>query len=147
MSAPATRRARFASTGALAAAGIVGAIGLLVATAPDLWLRLFLRPQDGAALAAARDYFRTVGPTYGSFAVGLALYFASQGAGRMLWPVAASVLRMIVAIGAALALGQAARLGPDGVYLGIAAGMLGIAAGMVAYGLFTAAAIGLTRWR
>jgi hypothetical protein len=56
----------------------------------------------------------------------------------MLWPVAAIVLRMAVAIGAALVLGQAAALSPNGIYLGIAAGM-------VAYGVFTAAAIGLTR--
>jgi hypothetical protein len=47
---------------------------------------------------------------------------------------------MAVAVGAALALGHGAGLGQDGVYLGIAAGM-------AAYGLFTAAAIGLTGWR
>jgi Na+-driven multidrug efflux pump len=135
-----TRALRIGWTGALAAAAIVGAIGLVVAWAPDLWLRLFLGPEDDAALAAGRAYLRTVGPAYAFFALGLALYFASQGAGRMRWPVAASVLRMAVAIGAALALGQAAGLGLDGVYLGIAAGM-------TAYGLVTAAAIGLTRWR
>ena len=58
----------------------------------------------------------------------------------MLWPVAASVLRMAVAIGGALALGEAAGLGLDGVFLGIAAGM-------VAYGAFTAIAVHMTRWR
>jgi hypothetical protein len=33
------------------------------------------------------------------FGFGLALYFASQGAGRLLWPLAAGFTRMIVAIG------------------------------------------------
>ena len=32
-------------------------------------------------------YLRAVGPFYGFFGVGLVLYFASQGAGRLLWPV------------------------------------------------------------
>ncbi len=127
-------------TGAFAAAAIVGAIGLFFATLPDLWLHLFLDADATAALEAGRAYFRTVAPAYAFFALGLALYFASQGAGRMLWPVAGSVLRMVVAIGAALALGEGAGLGLDGVFLGIAAGM-------VAYGAFTALAVRLTGWR
>lgn len=92
------------------------------------------------ALAAGHAYFRTVAPVYAFFALGLALYFASQGAGRMLWPVAGSVLRMVIAVGAALALGETAGLGLDGVFLGIATGMF-------AYGVFTALAVGLTRSR
>jgi len=43
-------------------------------------------------------YLRTVGPAYGFFGLGLALYFASQGAGRLFWPLAAGSLRMLVAI-------------------------------------------------
>lgn len=35
-------------------------------------------------------YLRIVGPVYGFFGSGLVLYFASQGAGRLLWPVAAN---------------------------------------------------------
>ena len=44
-------------------------------------------------------YLRFVGPTYGFFGLGLALYFASQGAGRLFWPLSAGFLRMLVAIG------------------------------------------------
>ena len=40
-----------------------------------------------------------VGPTYGFFGLGLCLYFASQGAGRLLWPLLAGLLRMLLAIG------------------------------------------------
>ena len=44
-------------------------------------------------------YLQLVGPTYGCFGLGLALYFASQGAGRLLWPLVAGVVRLVVAAG------------------------------------------------
>jgi Na+-driven multidrug efflux pump len=44
-------------------------------------------------------YLRAVGPFYGFFGLGLALYFASQGAGRLFWPLTAGFLRMLVGIG------------------------------------------------
>jgi Na+-driven multidrug efflux pump len=40
-----------------------------------------------------------VAPFYGFFGFGMALYFASQGAGRVLWPVIAGVTRLVVATG------------------------------------------------
>ena len=43
--------------------------------------------------------WRIVGPTYGFFGLGLALYFASQGAARLLWPLLTGCLRFIVSIG------------------------------------------------
>ena len=52
-----------------------------------------------AVLATGAAYLRIVGPTYGFFGLGLALYFASQGAGRLFWPLSAGFLRMLVAIG------------------------------------------------
>ena len=44
-------------------------------------------------------YLRIVGPTYGFFGLGLALYFASQGAARLFWPLLTGFLRVVVAIG------------------------------------------------
>src|SRR5262249_4797390 len=44
-------------------------------------------------------YLRIVGPAYGFFGLGMALYFASQGAARLLWPLLSGTLRVIVAIG------------------------------------------------
>lgn len=38
-----------------------------------------------------------VGPSYGFFGLGLALYFASQGAGRLPWPLLAGFLRLTLA--------------------------------------------------
>jgi Na+-driven multidrug efflux pump len=44
-------------------------------------------------------YLRIVGPAYGFFGLGMALYFASQGATRLFWPLVTGFLRVIVAIG------------------------------------------------
>ena len=44
-------------------------------------------------------YLRAVGPTYGFFGLGLSLYFASQGAGRLLWPLLAGPCRLLIAVG------------------------------------------------
>jgi hypothetical protein len=40
-----------------------------------------------------------VGPFYGLFGLGMALYFASQGAGQMLWPLLANLTRLAIAAG------------------------------------------------
>ena len=48
-------------------------------------------------IAAGSAYLRIVGPSYGFFGLGLALYFASQGAGRLLWPILAGLARLVVA--------------------------------------------------
>jgi hypothetical protein len=48
---------------------------------------------------AGSAYLRIVGPTYGFFGLGLSLYFASQGAGRLAWPLLAGLLRLLIAIG------------------------------------------------
>jgi Na+-driven multidrug efflux pump len=50
-------------------------------------------------LAAGAAYLRHVGPAYGFFGLGLALYFASQGAGRLLWPLSAGLVRLVIAVG------------------------------------------------
>ena len=91
------RARRVAWIGAGIAAGLTASIGLLGAVAPHLWLGLFSHEAD--VLAAGATYLRIVGPTYGFFGLGLALYFASQGAGRLLWPVLGGASRLLVAAG------------------------------------------------
>ena len=49
--------------------------------------------------AVGSQYLRIVGPFYGFFGFGLALYFASQGAGRLLWPLIGASLRVAIAVG------------------------------------------------
>jgi len=89
------RARRVAWIGAGIAAGVTASIGLLGAAAPHLWLGLFSNEAD--VLAAGSTYLRIVGPTYGFFGLGLALYFASQGAGHLLWPVLGSAARLLIA--------------------------------------------------
>lgn len=133
------RALRVAWTGAGAAALIVGGIGLVLALFPDLWLGLFLDPANTAELEAGRSYFRLVAPFYSFFGLGLALYFASQGAGRMLWPMVSSLGRLVVALaGAVLLLGNS-ELGLDGIFISIGGAMF-------VYGIIIALAIWRGRW-
>jgi len=134
------RALRVAWTGSLAAAGIVGSIGLLLAVFPDLWLGMFLDPSNTVALEAGRSYFRLVAPFYAFFGLGLALYFASQGAGRMVWPVISSLSRMAIALVGALILTKYAGMGVEGIFVAIGCAML-------AYGLIIALAIRHNGWR
>ena len=133
------RALRVAWTGSGTAAVIVGGIGLLLAVVPDLWLSMFLEPSNTAALDTGRSYFRLVAPFYAFFGLGLALYFASQGAGRMKWPVISSLSRMAVALVGATILTTYTDLGVDGVFAAIGFAML-------VYGLIIALAIRSNGW-
>jgi len=90
------RAQRVAWIGAGVAAAVTGTIGVVGALAPHLWLGLF--SSEPEVLAAGTTYLRIVGPAYGFFGLGLALYFASQGAGRLLWPVLGGSARLTVAV-------------------------------------------------
>jgi len=89
------RARRIAWTAAAMSAGATGLIGLAAALAPELWMKLFSRDAD--VIAAGVSYLHRAAPFYGFFGFGMALYFASQGAGKVLWPVIAGVTRMLVA--------------------------------------------------
>lgn len=89
------RARRVAWIGAAIAFGMTEAIGLAAAIFPQAWIGLF--SDDPAVLAMGTLYLRTVAPVYGAVGLGLALYFASQGAKRVLFPVLAGTVRMIVA--------------------------------------------------
>jgi Na+-driven multidrug efflux pump len=71
-------------------------IGATVALLPRLWVSLF--SADPAVLEAGSAYLRTVGPFYPFMGMGIALYFASQGAARVGWPVLAGTARLIIVI-------------------------------------------------
>jgi putative MATE family efflux protein len=85
-------------TGGGVVALITGAIGIGAAVMPGLWMDLF--STDTAVIAFGTDYLHVVGACYGLFGLGLALFFASQGAGRMFWPLAGSVARLVSIAGA-----------------------------------------------
>jgi putative MATE family efflux protein len=91
------RALRVAFVGAAIAFAITEAIGVAAAVWPAAWVGLF--SSDPRVIAAGSSYLRMVGPAYGFFGLGLALYFASQGAGRLFWPLFVGFLRMLIAIG------------------------------------------------
>jgi len=88
------RTRRVAWTGAALSALTTGSVGLMVVAFPDLWAERFT--SDPAVLDSARSYLRWSGLGYGFFGFGMCLYFASQGAGRVLGPVLAGTTRLIV---------------------------------------------------
>jgi len=91
------RALRIALTGGALAFVIAESIGLVAALWPQAWLGLF--GHDPRMLATGVAYLRVVGPTYGFFGLGLSLYFASQGAGRLAWPLLGGLFRMVIAVG------------------------------------------------
>jgi Na+-driven multidrug efflux pump len=130
------RALRATWAGAALAFALTETIGLAAALFPRPWLLLF--GNDPAMLETGAHYLRVVGPLYGFFGVGLVLYFASQGAGRLLWPVLGNIARLAVAgIGGWLAL----RWG--GGLTGVFAAQ-GVA--LVVYGIVIASAIAGGAW-
>ena len=122
--------------GAAIAFAMTEAIGLWAAAYPAAWLSLF--NTEPAMIEAGSHYLRIVGPWYGFFGLGLVLYFASQGAGRLLWPVLGNIARLVVAVaGGWLAL--------HGGYA-IAGVFAAQAAAMVVYGIANAWTIAGGAW-
>ncbi|MGA8196063.1 MAG: MATE family efflux transporter [Acetobacteraceae bacterium] len=130
------RALRIALTGGALAFALTEAVGLAAAIWPHAWLGLF--GHDPRMLETGAAYLRSVGPAYGFFGLGLSLYFASQGAGRLFWPLFAGLLRLVIAIGGGwLALRWTGSLG--WVF-----GALSVA--LVVYGLTLSTAIASGAW-
>lgn len=86
------RAKRAAWTAAATSASIAGTIGLVAAIFPEAWIGIFSREPE--VMRVGRDYLVRVAPFYAFTGVGMALYFASQGAGRIVWPFTAGVARL-----------------------------------------------------
>jgi putative MATE family efflux protein len=130
------RALRIALIGGGLAFALTEAVGLTAAFWPHAWLGLF--GHDPRMLETGAAYLRAVGPAYGFFGLGLSLYFASQGAGRLFWPLFAGLLRLVIAIGGGwLALRWTGSLGWVFAALSVA---------LVTYGLTLSAAIASGAW-
>jgi len=132
------RAKKVAWMGAGLAACLTGAVGITVAIRPELWAGLF--SSDPAVLETAFSYLRTVGTFYIFLGIGIALYFASQGARRMFFPMLAGTARFLIAVCGGFVMvsffdGQAGS-----VFVFISLGMLALGAG-------AAAAVKWTDWR
>ncbi|MCX7261466.1 MAG: MATE family efflux transporter [Burkholderiales bacterium] len=130
------RAKRVAWTGALMASVLVGLIGLVVTLWPSLWSHMFTANEN--VLNTAGQYFHWVGPCYGFFALGLCLYFASQGAGKLLGTVLAGTVRLVMVIVGGIWLTQ--NNGSIDQMFAL------IALGMVSFGVLTALAVWKTKW-
>ena len=130
------RANRAAWTGALVAAVFSEGVGVAAAAFPHGWLGMF--SHEPGVLAAGSLYLRTVAPCYGFFGLGLLLYFASQGAGKVGWPFAVGSVRLLVAAGGGWLAVK---------YFGAGLGSLfaAVALSSVLFGVLNAAAV--WRWR
>jgi putative MATE family efflux protein len=130
------RARKVAWTAGLVSAFNLSMIGLLVTVLPSLWADLFT--DNKAVLTAAYEYLRLAGPCFGFFGLGLTLYFASQGSGKVLGPTLASSVRLVF-------------IGATGYWLTTWAiepwpFFTLVGAGMIIYGITTALSIRFTKW-
>lgn len=130
------RARRIAWTAGALAAVALGLIGLIAATAPHLWVDLFT---DAAGVrAAAYAYLGIAGFAFAFFGVGLCLYFASQGAGKVGGAIAAQALRLgVIVVGGAILAESGAPL---------AAVFVLSAAAMATMGIGTALFVKRSKW-
>ena len=127
------RARRIAWAGAFVSFLITGTIGLAVWLVPALWLDRFTADPEAYAYGAL--YLGIAAPLYGLFGAGQALYFASQGTGRLFLPVMVSVSRMVV-IALVGWVAIAREWDVTAVFFGVAAGLAIIGVGQ-ALCLFT----------
>ncbi|HEX2656258.1 MAG TPA: MATE family efflux transporter [Xanthobacteraceae bacterium] len=127
------RRAyQIAWTGAVTVGATCAFIGLIVALRPSLWMGLFT--EDERIVNVGASYLQIVGPIYGLYGTGMALYFASQGLGNVIWTVVANAVRLLISIGGGLMTIYWFGLSATGFFAAIAAAFC-------AYAMLTSAAI------
>ncbi|MDM9628540.1 MATE family efflux transporter [Rhizobium sp. S152] len=130
------RALKIGLTGGALAFVLTEIIGVVAAIFPVEWIQLF--SADPETIAVGSAYLRTVGPAYGFFGLGLALYFASQGAGKLRWPLIAAFVRVTIALGAGYLAVQ---------FTGnITTIFFALAASQIAYGVVTLVAIRSGAW-
>jgi putative MATE family efflux protein len=131
------RAERIAWVAALFAAAVTELLGLTVTLFPHAWLMLFSTNPE--VLAAGSIYFRTVAPFYGISGLGMLLYFAGQGADRVMWPVLGGTVRLFIAAG--IGWFVVADLGG-----GLRELFIAVAAGSIVSGAIVAGALWLRGW-
>jgi putative MATE family efflux protein len=131
------RARRIAWTAGCVAALALGLLGLVAGLMPWLWVDLFTRVPDVRDTAYA--YLRIAAFGFAFFGLGLCLYFASQGAGRVGGAIVAQALRLaVIIIGGSILVERSA---PIAAVFTLSAGA------MITMGLGTALFVSLSRWR
>lgn len=131
------RARRIAWLGAALAFGFSAAVGIMATAWPRLWMRIFTGSPD--VVEQGNLYLTTVAPFYPVVAFGLALYFASQGAKRVLLPVLAGTMRMVIA--AFIGWATVAWLGAD---LSTLYAIVALSA--IVYGILSTVAVSWGKW-
>jgi putative MATE family efflux protein len=127
------RRARaIAWMGAATVAAACATIGLIAAVFPAIWMGLFTNDDDTVRIGVS--YLRIVGPVYGFYGLGMALYFATQGFGSVMLTVTANAVRLLTNAACALVAIFWLDLGAIG-FFGV------VAIGFFAYAALTVAAM------
>jgi putative MATE family efflux protein len=114
------RAYRIAWTGGATVGMASAAVGVIAALFPRLWMGLFT--EDVEIVRVGASYLQIVGPIYGLYGLGMALYFATQGFGNVIWTVTANAVRLLVSSAGAVIAARWLDVGVTGVFLGIAAG-------------------------
>ena len=112
---------RTAWVGGIAAFVVCAGFGAAVGVFPHSFAGFF--SSDPAVVALAARALGFVGPAFGGFGLGMCLYFASMGAGRMRWPAIAGLTRITVAVGGGALLAGPLGMGLDGQFLAVALGI------------------------
>jgi putative MATE family efflux protein len=130
------RARRVAWTAGLFSFIAVGAIGVVIAIFPDLWVNIFTRSED--VQLASRQYLSTAAPCYAFIGLASSMYFSSQGAAKMAGPVFAQTARLIfIALGGWWLSAKGATAQNFFVLA---------ASSMVMFGTLSCASVVLTRW-
>jgi Na+-driven multidrug efflux pump len=116
-----TRARKVAWAGAGATFILTGTIGVVVFFVPSLWLDLFTT--DAEAYSIGLLYLAIAAPAYGFFGGGQALYFASQGTGKVTLPVIVTLLRLLTVTAISVASTQFGW-GIGGLFTGVATGLV-----------------------
>jgi len=120
------RAVRTAWIGLLMVFALAESIGLAAALFPQLWIGMF--SQDPTVLQVGAEYLHRVGPFFGFFGLGYALYCCGQATGRMGASVFSALLRAAIAVIGGFVV---VWLKADVIWNFVA-----VALGMVAFGLF-----------
>ena len=114
----------------------VGVIATLIAIFPDLWVNLFT--DDAAVRAASHQYLSTAAPMYAFIGLATSMYFASQGAAKVIGPVLAQTARLLFIAGGGWWLSTHEATAVNFFTLA--------AASMVVLGILSSLSVVLTRW-
>jgi len=115
-----------------------GIIGLMLILTSSYWINFFAT--DQATFIVTKQYIEIVGFCFTFQGLGLSLYFASQGANAMKWPIIATISRFFVAsFGGWIAINWFSS--------GIAGVFYAAASAMTLYGLMLALSLRMGAWR